>query len=279
MSTDAPDIASAIEASYQSTRTAAAAISVLYAQGAATCEDVKGYNLLALGIYNTQKVMLSAAIAAGVDTQGMTTPPTPTLFYWNGTAGTDAALVDCSTASAGVSGFGAAPSFLPRGSIRIVTGDPGWQNPTPAFTASKIASGQLSGPEIPVVIYLLIAGISIAVAVALIEALTAAWQQSEITKAVAVQVQTKAKAASDMWAARAGYMTSCTGDQAACAAQAVQLFPVPDLSVIVPGATSTGLGILAWVGILSIAGVGGALLYRKYKRDGHILPERAEHAG
>lgn len=264
ISIPAANIATSIENAYQSVRQAAAAISILYARGAATCQDVKGYNLLALSIYNTQKAMLDGAIAAGVNTNGMTTPPTPTLFYWNGVAGKDAALVDCP--SPGLSGFGAAsPQFLPPGSLRIVTADPNWQNPAPNIRAAQLSAG-LGAAELPVVVYLIIAGVSIAVAVALIEALTSAWAQHEVTKQVAVQVETKSQAAKDMWAARAGYITSCKGDPADCAAQAIKLFPEPDLSVQFPPKDS-GLGILAWVGVIAIVGVGGALAYRKYHRE------------
>lgn len=265
ISIEAADIATSIEKAYQSVRQAAAAISILYARGAATCQDVKGYNLLALSIYNTQKAMLEGAIAAGVNVNGMTSPPTPTLFYWNGVAGKDAALVSCP--SAGLSGVlgAAAPQFLPPNSLRIVTSDPAWQNPSPNIAAAQIARGVgLGAAELPVVVYILIASVSIAVAIALIEALTSAWSQHEVTRQIAVQVETKAQAAKDMWAARAGYIASCKGDAADCAAQAVKLFPEPDLSVQFPPPKNSGLGILAWAGVISLVGVGGALIYRKY---------------
>ena len=268
---DVQGIYAAIERGYQAMRQSAAAIAVLYARGAATCNDVKGYNLIALGIYNTQRVMLDALNANGVSTSGMTVPPTPTLFYWNGVAGTDAALVDCSTSSA-MAGLGAAPSgFLAPGSLRIVTADPDWQNPQPTLTAAQIASGLGN----PVLIYLVVAAIAFAIYEGF-STLKAYLVEHETTVQVADQVDAIAKAHAGVMTARAGYMTNCKGDQGTCARDAINLYPELDISSVkYPSTPGSGLGVFGWIGVVAVAAVGGVALWRKYERDGHILPRKA----
>jgi hypothetical protein len=263
----------AIEASYQAGRQAAASIALLLARGAATCEDVRGYNLLALGIYNTQQAMLDQLVVAGVDLGGATTPPTPTLFYWNGTSGHDAALIDCS--APGMSGPLTGGTLLAPGSVRVVTHDPEWQNPRPNLTAAQIAAGELG--EIPVLLVIVIIGLLVSITYDIVQIVSHAIEANAVTEQVAVQVQTKSEAAAKMYAARAGYIASCTGNANDCAANAVKLFPVPDLSVSFK--TSSKWGVLSWIGLAAVCSLGGALLYRKYKRDGHILPEGRHHGG
>jgi hypothetical protein len=273
------DTFASIEKAYQATKQAAAAISVLYAKGAATCEDVKGYNLMALGVYATQKTLLDALIAQGVDTKGMKTPPTPTLFYWGSKSGQDAALVDCSKPLSGLRG---PKVFLPPDSLRIVFGtctqDGTYtQDKTsvqPRRTDMMPNTSQGLG-ALPLAYWVLIAGVALLVTYEVATIIVDWLKAREISKQVAEQLEVKAQNAKDLWIARAGYVASCKGDTADCANKAIELFPEPDLSVQYPP-NGGGWGLMSWAIVLGGAGVVGALLYRKYQRDGHILPQRSE---
>lgn len=297
----------AIELTYQSVKRTAATISLMYQQGQATCSTVRDYNLMAIAVYNTQAAMLQALTAAG-QTGLPSAPPAPTLFNYtdpstNVTAPLVSCTVDAAAAPTGLTtndgssggtvqgalgrryglrdGTSAPPGVLPAGSLSITTSDPNWQNPQPTLTwiNANSANPNLNGGLgdfglTEIVIVGVIIGVSYIVASALIAWIT----QAYISKTVAQTVQAKQQAFEAQTNAITGCYQTCVAkgsDPSDCASSCSKAFPAPNLDSPMP---PSNWGFFALVGLGAVAALGGVLLYRKYRRDGYILPPRGGHA-
>lgn len=272
-------IADNLEASYQSMRRAASSIAGLLQVGRATCDEVRAYNLWALALYQTQRGMLETLRANGE--QGVPAlPPSPTLFTWKGVTGADAWKVDCAGQPASLSGLmsralrgpGADTAFLSTNELNITTQDASVYSPetSPSFQTLLAvqharATGQMNGLAALPVILIAIAGIAIAVSVA-VAAIMRYLETNEVQEANTKQVALQADAFANYTAARLACYSDCTRSGKSteqCVEICKGLVDKPNIKL--PGQTGSW-GWLQWTGFTVVAGLGAVIAYKIYQR-------------
>lgn len=268
-----------LEASYQSMRRAAGSIAGLLQVGRATCDEVRAYNLWAQALYNTQRGMLETLRANGE--QGVPAlPPNPTMFAWRGVSGADAWKIDCAGQASSLSGLmnaalrgpSAQTQFLSTNEMQIQTQDQYAFQPenAPSFKTllavqAARASGQVNGLGALPVILIAIAGIAIAVSVA-IAAIMRYLETNEVQEANTKQVALQADAFANYTAARLSCYQSCTSSGKTteqCVEICKQLVDKPNIKL--PGQLGTW-GWLQWTGFTVVVGVGSMIAYKAYQR-------------
>jgi len=272
-------IANNLEASYQSMQRAAGNIAGLLQVGRATCDEVRAYNLWALALYNTQRGMLETLRANG-ESNVPALPPSPTLFTWRGVTGADAWKVDCGGQESSLSGLmsralrgpSAQTAFLSTNELQISTQDATLYNPesSPSFQTLLAvqharASGQANGLAALPVILITIAGIAIAVSIA-IAAIMRYLETSEIQEANTKQVALQADAFANYTAARLACYSDCTRSGKSteqCVEICKDLVDKPNIKL--PGQLGTW-GWLQWTGFTVVVGVGALIAYKVYQR-------------
>lgn len=268
-----------LERTYQSLRKAVVALSALVQTGRATCDEVKSYNLWALAVYNAQRGMLTTLRAAG-EPNVPSLPPAPTLFVWKGVAGANAWKIDCGAPVSGLAdamhralaGPGPDPVYLGTDQIQIWTEDPQAFNPSAAPSLASLVPRDNGLGLAPLVWLIIIAGATYAVTEA-IGALAAWLTENSIQVETSQRMETSARAYEQYISARATCMASCLssgGTQASCADQCEKLIPKPDLTVD-PARAAAAMGFWATVGLVTVAVVGGALAYSKYRRPSAMV--------
>lgn len=268
-----------LEASYQSMRRAAGSIAGLLQVGRATCDEVRAYNLWAQALYNTQRGMLETLRANG-ETNVPALPPTPTMFAWKGVTGADAWKVDCAGQASSLSGLmglalrgpSAQTAFLSTNEMSIQTSDPSFFTPesSPSFQTLLAvqharATGQVNGLGALPVILIAIAGIAIAVSVA-IAAIMKYLETNEIQEANTKQVALQADAFANYTAARLSCYSDCTRSGKSteqCVQICKDLVDKPNIKL--PGQLGTW-GWLQWTGFTVVVGVGALIAYKVYQR-------------
>jgi hypothetical protein len=269
-----------IEEAYQALRRVAANISGLLAVGRATCDEVKAYNLWALAIYDAQRGMLAHLRAQG-DKNVPELPNYPTLFAWKGVSGENAYKIDCARETSSLSDALSAAlastaqpdtKFLSSNEIRIVTSDP--HVFTPGQTPSLVEltqTGMNVGLGNPVLI-IVIAAISIALVATAIVALSRYLQERNIQEQTTERTMIQAKAFENYTAARMSCYSSCMNKPGAtvdaCIRTCKTLVDKPKLDVTPrSGLTKdSSLGVFGTVGLIVVAGLGGVVVLRLYKK-------------
>lgn len=262
------DVTNAIEDAWTTLRRSTRDVSLLYAQGAATCDDVKTYNLLALSIYESQKAMLEFFRGQGVE--GLpSAPPSPTLFAWKGTPGSQAAILDCSKQLQGPTGLGAMP--LPKDSLQILTSEPNYMDPQ--IKRVELPSAQLGA--VPLVIYVVVCGVAFACGVAIGYMFVRAIETISGQKRQMLETKQKTETAARFWQARNACMTTCTttASTESCFDKCQKLIPFVDVSPT----PENRWGIWSLLGIGAIGLVVGVIAYRKL--TGQPLPGASAFRG
>jgi hypothetical protein len=288
------NITNALEASYQSMRLAAANIASLVTSGRATCAEVKAYNIGALALYHTQIGMLNTLRAEGKEEGLPQLPPQPTVFVWKGVTGANALSFDCSRVdeSQGMAGALHAamndpePTYLPADKIEVSTQDLYAFDPMASPTFKTLFETQALQQQQPaaqgelgltVIAWIVIAGFSISVGVALVNAIMKYLETSAIQEANTEQVRLQAAAFATYTAARLDCFKDCTtrgGSNADCTKTCGKLVTQPKITL--PGALNGKWGALQWVGFVTVSTFGVWLAYRLYlrkKETGRILPQ------
>jgi hypothetical protein len=252
----AEEVTTAVENAWNTVRRAARSVSLLYAQGAATCQDVKTYNLLALAVYESQKAMLEFFRAQGV-TGLPALPPSPTLFNWKTTLGKDSALLDCSMPLAG----SLAVQPLPSGSLTVSTSEPNYMDPQiVTFDFQKSGLGLA-----PLIIYLVVAGVGFAAGFTAVVAFANAIEAKSEQKRMMLEIDKKAQVALGMYEARNKCMASCTvkDTNEVCFDKCLQLIPQVDVS---PTAMAGKWDFWSLLGLGVLGAIAGVALYLHLKR-------------
>lgn len=240
-----------LESAYQSARRSARNLSLLYASGGATCQDVATYNTLATGVYNTQKAILDDLRSRGVvGVPGA--PPTPTLFYW-----ADPSKGPITSCDAPLSGLGGNPQApLPYGSLRVE-----FEKPAPP---TNVASQLGALPVIPLWV-IIVGGIAISVSIVAGIALAEWMRQRGISERVIGEVDRRTKHYEDLWAARTACVNECVskgGVREQCYSSCARLLPEGDIRPTPEGST---WGVVALLGLAAMGAVGGIILYRRQR--------------
>lgn len=274
--TDANTIACNLQATYDSLNAAASNISGLLAAGQATCDEVQAYNLWALATYQVQKGML-ATLRAGGEQNVPELPPDPTLFAWQGVDGADAVNIQCSGQDSSLSGVmdralkgpTTSSTYLDLTQIRVITvdgssfADAGTQ---PTYAQLLNIQNQQAGLGLtPVVIFLIIASITVAVSIAIAALMN-------YLKTNSIQVETTQRTAQQAAAfatytnARLTCLSQCTaagGSTSACVTQCKNLVAKPDFK---DPLAQGSWGTLQWVGLAVVIGMGAIVAYKVWQR-------------
>jgi len=268
-----------LEATYQALRVAAANISGLLSAGVATCDEVKAYNLWALATYNAQRGMLATLAANGE--QGVPSLPSyPTLFAWADRTGEDAINVDCTGQDSSLSGAmrralngpDKATVYLGTDKIKIVTTDQYAYNPENSPSFQQLLQAQnVPGLGLgPLAVFIIVAGIAITISVA-ISALLDYLKTSKLDEEVTKQTREQANAFANYTGARLQCYQGCTGQGSSasdCVATCKKLVDKPDIKIpCLPGEPNCSQwGVLQWVGLTVVIGVGSLIGYKLWQR-------------
>lgn len=271
-------IAKALDATDKLMQSAARSISGLLNAGRATCDEVKAYNLWALGTYNAQRGMLATMRAAG-QPNVPTLPPAVQVFGWRGHSGNDAINVDCESEGKPLSdanarkvmrralrGPTAKTKFLSADQIQIMSTDQWDANPalSPSLSTLQTQTGDLGlAPVIWIVIGLTTIGVVYAALTALSKYFIANSIQVEATE----RTRLKAQAFATYAAARLGCYTPClssgrTADE--CTDTCSRLITKPDLSV--DFGYDPAWGMFQWIGAIVVIGTGAIVAHKIYKK-------------
>jgi hypothetical protein len=287
-SEDVKLITDQLEATYQALRVAAANISGLLSMGVATCDEVKAYNLWALATYNAQRGML-ATLAANGESGVPALPAYPTLFVWADQSGEDAVNVDCSGQDSSLSGSMSralrGPTdqsvYLGLDKIKIVTTDQYAYNPENSPSFQTLLKAQTPGLGIgPLAVLIIVAGIALTVSFAisaLLEYLKASKLDEEVTK----QTKQQADAFANYTGARVQCYQGCIGQggtAADCVATCKKLVDKPDIKIsCLPGQPNCNQwGLLQWIGVTVVIGIGGIITYKlwdRHRRGEPLIPD------
>lgn len=287
----------AIEAAYKSTRVAATKISGLLQVGRATCDEVRTYNLFALGIYDMQKSMLATLRAIGQT--GLPSLPTqPTLFAWKGMSGYDALNFPCGSKTATLSGLlgqvlqgpGPDAQFISSKDVQISTQGIELYNPdaAPKLQAfvQSLEAGQAmrqaqqgqAGLGLPPLVWILIAAVAVGVSVYGIDALAKFFTTSKIEEEDTKRYQQYAETYTSFLATRLKCIEDCVArgnSQAGCATVCERSLPVPKNPADVIRDRTPKWSTLELVGLGAAVLVGGVVVYnlwQRKERTGSLLP-------
>lgn len=268
-----------IQSTAESLRRAAAGISGLLAAGTATCDEVKAYNLWALAIWNTQRGML-ASLRAGGEPSVPQDPPPPTLFLWRGVRGEDAFKISCAGEKSSLSGLmkramrgpDKNTQYLSTNEIVVSTNDPYVNNPTAAPSYAALLSMQqrhqaekLAGLGVVPVVLIIIAGIAVAVTVALV-AIMRYLEVNAVQEANTEQTKLQAEAFATYANTRLECVKGCTqGGRSTedCVSDCEDIVDKPNIKI--PG-LDTEWGALQWIGFTVVLGAGMIVGWRVYQR-------------
>ena len=272
-------ISANIETAYQSMRRAARNITALLAVGRATCDEIKAYNLWCLALYNTQRGMLTSLRAAG-EVNVPELPGYPTLFAWRGYTGEDAWRIDCNAEQQGLTGAlrdamqsDRPQQFVSLQQVAIITQDQGLLHPEkgPDLSMLVAATGKADGLGVVPIVWIVIAGIALAVGVtlgivALARYLTEKSIQEETTERTVIQ----ADAFEKYTAARMSCYTDCTtrgNTVEACSAACAKLVDKPNLKID-PARPESGFGFWGTIGVAAGLAATTAIAWKVW-RDRH----------
>jgi len=286
----------AIEAAYKSTRVAQTKISGLLQFGKATCDEVRTYNLFALGIYDMQKSMLATLRAIGQT--GLPNLPTqPTLFAWKGMSGFDALNFPCGAKASTLSGLlgqvlqgpGPDAQFISSSDVEISTQGINLYNPDAApklqaFVQSLEAEQAMRQAQqgqaglgaffIPILIAAVVISVSAVGINALAKYFTTAKVEEEDTK----RYQQYAATYTAFLASRLKCIEDCVAkgnSQAGCTASCERSLPVPKNPAEVIKDRRPQWSTLELVGLGTAVLVGGVVVYKLWQRKertGQLLP-------
>lgn len=286
----------ALDAAYKSTRVAATKISGLLQFGKATCDEVRTYNLFALGIYDMQKSMLATLRAVGQT--GLPNLPTqPTLFAWKGMSGFDALNFPCGSKTATLSGLlgqvlqgpGPDAQFVSSNDVEVSTQGINLYNPDAApklqaFVKSLEAEQAMRQAQqgqaglgaffIPILIAAVVVSVAATGIYALAKYFTTAKVEEEDTK----RYQQYAETYASFLATRLKCIEDCVArgtSQASCAAACERALPVPHDPAQAIRDRMPKWSTLELVGLSTAVLVGGVVVYKLWQRKertGSILP-------
>jgi hypothetical protein len=283
-----------IEAAYQGLRRTAQNISMLLSAGQATCQEVKAYNLYALSVYNTQRAMLTRMRAAG-QTGIPELPPFPTLFAWKGVAGPDAFKVDCGKSGMAGVPFGTyslaapqlgsvlaeamnstrlqSPTYLSSDQINIITSDK--QVAIREQDFPSLAQVTNAGLGLPPLAIIVVAAIAITVTVsAVVYSIMQYLTESKIQEETSARTKLQVQAYENYTATRAACFNDCVSrgnSVAGCVAQCGKLVKEPDIREMTGrGGAGGGMSTLETVGLATVAGIGGVVLFMLYRRRAQL---------
>lgn len=247
-----------VEAAYQESLKARAALSVLLTVGKATCRDVVQYNLATKAIWAYQ-----ASVCGIINASGGSAPVVPPPYYlgWRGVSGDAAVDIDCSSAQ--MRGLGAAPtSYVDPNAM---TWRPGATASDTATVQQAVAAAQralaarpnagLGIAPVPVtaIIYVVIFGLAVAVAgyivLKIVEVFGDVPQKREQTRQIAVQATEHRRTLEQ----RAKCYQDCTTrgrDPIECAKACDRL--TPDFKPVIPPGALGFVGKIAGVAVLGL---------------------------
>lgn len=286
----------AIDAAYRSTRTAATKISGLLQVGKATCDEVRTYNLFALGIYDMQKSMLATLRAIGQT--GLPNLPTqPTLFAWKGMSGYDALNFPCGSKATNLSGLlgrvlqgpGADAQYISAKDVEISTQGIELYNPDAAPKLAALvksleadqAMHQAQQGQAGVGAFwipIIIAAVVITVSAIGINALAAYFTTAKVEEEDTKRYQQYAETYAMFLATRLKCIEDCVAkgnSQAGCTAVCERALPVPKNPAEVIKNRQAQWSTLELVGLGAAVLVGGVVVYnlwQRKERTGSLLP-------
>lgn len=271
-----------IEESFQNLRKIARNLSTLLIVGRATCDEIKAYNLYALAIYDSQRAMLTHLRANGV-TDAPELPPSPTLFGWKGVSGENAFRIDCTGQATSLSdalsqAFASAAQpnavFVGSDQIRIVTQDPNVFFPERDMPSLDEITKQAAtaGLGVAPMVIVLIAGLTLGLVAYAVSALAALLKEKNIQEQTTVRANVQLKAFEAYSTARMSCYDSCIGKGNtvdACVKTCKTLVDKPKIDVTprsgLPPADDS-FGLFAKVGLVTLAGLGGLIIFKMHKR-------------
>jgi hypothetical protein len=287
----------AIDAAYKSTRVAATKISGLLQVGKATCDEVRTYNLFALGIYDMQKSMLATLRAIGQT--GLPDLPTqPTLFAWKGMSGFDALNFPCGSKASTLSGLlgqvlqgpGPDAQFISSNDVEISTQGINLYNPDAApklqaFVQSLEAEQAMrqaqqgqAGLGIAPLVLIALAGVGYLLGTTMIEALAKFFTTRKVEEEDTKRYQQYAATYTAFLATRLKCIEDCVAkgnSQAGCTATCERALPVPKNPAEVIRDRKPQWSTLELVGLSAAVLVGGVVVYKLWQRKertGSLLP-------
>lgn len=268
-----------VESAYRNANAARTALSMLIAAGAATCTDIRTYNLQVKAVYAYQ-----ASVAGIIRANGGQAPTVPAPIYvvYKGIAGEQAANIDCGAAQL----RGWAANGL--GDYRVNPAQVEWrQEAMPSDTQlvarvvaqagnAAVAAGGLGNPllaAIPIIIIGVIVIVAAVIVLRIVEALTDIPGKKETTKQIAMQAEQHKLTLE----ARASCYTACTAagkDPVECAKACDRL--TPSFVAKYPGGGWGIFGTVAGVAVLGLvvyagyryASAGGGMKYGGWNTGG-----------
>jgi len=277
-----------LEKVHDSLKLAVSHITGLVRVGRATCQEIKTYNIWALGLYNLQFGMLQKLRELGEHVPSL--PPQPTYFSWKGVQGQQAVMVDCGGGTQSFEGAladvfrgpGDNATYLSLNEVEIVTQDPAALDiaVTQVPLWGDIQERQSVKQQGLGLFWFVVAGISISIAAAVtVSAIMHYLEVSSTNETISERNKLQAAAYESYLKARLECLQLCTGRGGSvdsCTQQCKSIAP-PEIGDE-PGAKSKW-GFLEWAGAITLGALaiwGGYRLYRRKIETGSFLPKLPE---
>lgn len=277
-----------LEAVRDSLKRASSHITGLIRVGRATCQEVKTYNIWALGLYNLQIGMLQKLRELGEDVPSL--PAQPTYFSWKGVQGQQAVMIDCGGGDQSLEGAladvfagpGDNAVYLSSNEVEIVTQDPEGLDVAASMvpTWGDIQERQAIKQQGLGLFWFVVAGVAIAIATAAaISAIMHYLEVSSTNETTSERNKLQAAAYESYLKARLECLQLCTGrggSVESCTNQCKTIAP-PEIGDA-PG-TKSKWGFLEWAGAITLGTLaiwGGYRLYRRKIETGSFLPKLPE---